>query len=279
MDSENISILGKLTSYDRKSNLLNNAKAILEEYWYLYEWNNDYTEYSLLKIKEIIGALKVMTVYGHIIAEGISGYGLLRTDNNPFQHNNGQYNNIETYIFELDLKYENNSIDNLFKDNEYIKSIDIVFNDNIQSAKHAFSGCTNLSTENGRIEINTSNYINTLGMLDGTTKSITITWNDSLTNKTIDLLTYAELYEQYWNQENIILKCPKMSFNIDEWENYIVKKPGMDEDDEISYDCITYLSQYIGNNGEKKENIFIPKYYKANSNVYKIILSDNFVIE
>lgn len=295
MDCENLSIIGKLTSYDRKNELLNNAKMIFDEYWEVYSWNKDYTQYGLKKIKKNLN-LNSLTIHGNVINDNTSAQGILYTWDSkeeksltPFKYQsndlNEEYNEIKEYIFEPSLKYTANCVDYLFANNSYIESIDIVFNDNIQSAQYAFSGCENLTTENlttenlttknGRIEINTSNYINTLGMLDGTCKNITITWNKFLTNETTDLLTYAELYEQYWNKENIILDCSQMAFNIDEWEKDIVYESGTDDDDEITYNRITYLSKY---NGEK-ENIFIPKYYKDTDNqICKIILADDFKI-
>ena len=78
------------------------------------------------------------------------------------------------------------------------------------------------------------------------------------------------IYEQYWNNDHIILDCPKLNFVLSEYD-YIIQ------------DNTIILNEYKGNS-DLKTSLYIPTNIKQDINndgikeTYKIILSSNFVI-
>lgn len=289
-DSSDISVIGKLTSIDREQMKQNNIINILNNNWAVYSLSDDFTTYYMQTIKLSLNYDNFF-IDSKIINNNELVNGVLITNHgiSPFSDKYGNYSTIKSYEFDNNLVYTDKSIDNLFKGNTNIESIKITLGDNITSAKYAFAGCTNLTTDNdGYIEINTSNYIDTKGMLDNTEQPITIKWNDSLTNSAIDLLTYAELYEQYWNKDNIILDdldsdgLHRIGFNLSEWDYISIEGEG--SEDEVNYIGIIKLNNYINS----KENIFVPKFInitdkekinnEIKNGIYMIILNDGLKI-
>ena len=278
MSSENVSIIGKLVSFDRKSDVSNYVSNLLSKDWIVWNLNDDITKYELVNINPNL-SLESFEVKGSVQYLNNIISGTLITNSNPFKKSDGTYVKIKEYIFDPSLSYSNNSIANIFNGNTNIESINIELTDEITDASNAFNGCINLSTDNERrIEINTSNYINTQGMFDNTNNTnntnnprdkITISWNKDLTNETSDLLTYAELYEQYWDKEHIILECPQLEFDLSEWDH------GPEIADLVTGEGEVKLYNYRGN----KEKIFIPeKYIGINGEIITVILDDGFCI-
>jgi len=292
MGIEGNSIVGRLTSYNKSDFVLNTLMSMINPYWEEYDIKEDYTEYQLLCIKNIV--MQEVLIVGSVVFDNIKSQGILVTAKKNEEDDDinsyipispfltiydRTYPDIKEYIFDDTINFTYNSIDDLFKNNEKIESVKIILDDRLSSAKNAFYGCVNLTTDNGGyIKISSSNYINTLGMFDNTTQNIIVEWDDLLTNKTTNLLTYAELYEQYWNQDNITLNCPQLEFRVNDWEHAIIEESGIDTDDLITYDKIVYLNSYKGYD----EQIFVPKYYKENIDkktvIYKIIIDENFSI-
>lgn len=179
-----------------------------------------------------------------------------------------------TYLdFEQSLLYENNSIDFLCCGMNALKGININLTDAIKTARYAFAG-TSISTDTQyQIQINTNNYINTYGMLDDLQGDgvVTVKWGTLAEDP--DLMTYVELYERYWNNDNIILDC-KLNFNINDWTILeTVDKTG-------NIDGVNYTKKIILNSYEGDfTSVYIPKFYKDSDGIiYLIELSETFNI-
>ena len=179
--------------------------------------------------------------------------------------------------FEQDLKYQNGSIDFLCCNMTNLKRVNIVLTSNIKTARYAFAG-TDISTDDKyKITISTNNYIDTKGIFDdiefSNGGSITVTWNESVDDP--NLLLYAELYEQYWNNDNIILDCPKLEFLPEEY-NYAVSEDGN----------TIILNYYQGpkSNSNIKTSIYIPSNVKVDlkngdgKKEYEITLASDFYL-
>ena len=179
-----------------------------------------------------------------------------------------------TYLnFEQSLLYENNSIDFVCCGMKLLNGININLTDAIKTARYAFAGTSISTDEQYQIIINTNNYINTYGMLDDLQGDGTVTVRWGTLAEDPDLTTYAELYERYWNNDNIILDC-KLNFNINDW----ISDPIIDENgsiDGISYTKKIILKSYEGT----LTSVYIPKFYKdENGEIYLIELSEDFNI-
>ena len=111
---------------------------------------------------------------------------------------------LEYLDFEQSLLYENNSIDFMCCGMDMLKGVNINLTDSIKTARYAFAKTAIGTDAQYQIQINTNNYINTYGMFDDLQGEgvVTVTWGALA--ETPDLVTYAELYEQYWNKDNII---------------------------------------------------------------------------
>ena len=184
--------------------------------------------------------------------------------------------------FEQNLMYQNNSIDLLCCGMQNLKGINITLGNNVKSARYAFAN-TQIGTNNiYNIFIDTNNYINTFGMLDDIAFSegqlITIKWLDSANDP--DLLTYAELYEQYWNNEHIILDCPLLNFEISEWnlETNINDISETEKIGEESYKKIVLKSYKGTGDNSVKTSLYIPKFVIINKETYVLELDQNFYI-
>ena len=181
--------------------------------------------------------------------------------------------NLTYLYFEQSLSYENNSIDFVCCGMKLLNGININLTDAIKTARYAFAGTSISTDEQYQIIINTNNYINTYGMLDDLQGNgiVTIKWGTLAEDP--DLMTYAELYERYWTNDNIILDC-KLNFNINDW----VSETIIDENgniDGISYTKKIILKSYEGT----LTSVYIPKFYKdGNGEIYLIELSEDFNI-
>ena len=180
---------------------------------------------------------------------------------------------LEYLDFEQSLLYENNSIDFLCCRMNMLKGININLTDAIKTARYAFAGTSITTDVQYQIQINTNNYINTYGMLDDLQGNgvVTVKWG-TLADEP-DLVTYAELYERYWNNDKIVLDC-KFNFNIDDWtlERTIDEIGNIDG---VDYTKKIVLNSYEGN----LTSVYIPKFYKdENGEIYLIELSENFNI-
>ena len=184
------------------------------------------------------------------------------------------YSSNLTYLdFEQSLLYENDSIDFVCCGMKSLNGININLTDAIKTARYAFAGTSINTDEQYQIIINTNNYINTYGMLDDLQGNgiVTIKWGTLAEDP--DLMTYAELYERYWTNDNIILDC-KLNFNINDWviETIIDENGNIDG---ISYTNKIILKSYEGT----LTSVYIPKFYKdGNGEIYLIELSEDFNI-
>lgn len=181
--------------------------------------------------------------------------------------------NLTYLYFEQSLSYENNSIDFVCCGMKSLNGININLTDAIKTARYAFAGTSISIDEQYQIIINTNNYINTYGMLDDLQGDgiVTVKWGTLAEDP--DLTTYAELYERYWTNDNIILDC-KLNFNINDWvSETVIKENG--NIDGISYTKKITLKSYEGT----LTSVYIPKFYKdENGEIYLIELSEDFNI-
>lgn len=184
------------------------------------------------------------------------------------------YSSNLTYLdFEQSLLYENDSIDFVCCGMKALNGININLTDAIKTARYAFAGTSINTDEQYQIIINTNNYINTYGMLDDLQGDGTVTVRWGTLAEDPDLMTYAELYERYWNNDNIILDC-NLNFNIDDWMIETIKDETKNIDG-IDYTKKIVLNSYIGN----LASVYIPKFYKdENGVIYLIELSETFNI-
>ena len=271
MDSTNVSIVGEFSSLDIGNEIIDKLSEYLSDWEYTYDNENlvvtlnelkNISNYSITIPDSIVVETKVIKI--NLRQSELTDTGNYNNIFSTIEENRYNYTPVKEYIIENVLS-ENKNMDYLMINNTNIESFSIILSDNVNSIQHAFSGCSNAT---GRISITTENYINTNGIIDNVEKC-EIVWSENINP---DLQTYAELYEQYWNNDKIILNCPQLEFNLDEWE--------FDEDensiteDGITYDKRILLKEYKGN----KESIFIPKSLKYNDKIYEIQIDSTIKI-
>ena len=197
----------------------------------------------------------------------------------------GDYKYPETlnYInFEQNLGYENNSIDFICCGMEFLRGVDIILGDGIKTARYAFAKTKISINDRCSILINTNNYINTFGMLDDIEisegQSITIRWLDNVDDP--DLITYAELYEQYWSNEQVVLDCPKLNFVLSEWSLQVPIEDIIQTEliNEEEYKKIILKSYNGPSDNSVKTSLYIPKFIMIDGVKYVIELAEDFYI-
>lgn len=304
MDSDRVSIIGFPKGFDRKDYIFDELQiSILPDWDFDYHKENNTYNLKSFKYSNFINTViyprkeyKIEKgVTSSISGDSVNAILLCGTYNDEKLSNvkdeilenitvsnlstsfvNSHYGNnstLENLIFEQGLHYENNNIDCICYNMTSLKNVDITLDSNITSARYAFANCTNLGKdEECTIEITSSNYINTLGILDGVKGKIKIIANN------IDLKTYGELYEQYWNCDNITIES-NLVFNPSEWKDsngylsFVIQYPKLIIDG-IEVDEIITLHSYSG----ERKNIFIPQFYKEKGRIIATELSDDCVI-
>lgn len=176
--------------------------------------------------------------------------------------------------FEKDLKYQNNSIDFICCKMSNLKGVNITLTDNIKTARYAFAKTNIRTNDKYKIIISTNNYIDTKGIFDDITFSnngiIEVIWNETVNDP--NLLLYAELYEQYWDNDNIILNCPKLNFDLTEYDYTIQSSSN------------TIVLNYYKGNTTLKTSIYIPSNVRIDLDKdkvkenYTVILGSDFYI-
>ena len=204
--------------------------------------------------------------------------------NSPFMIENVEgelvYPEELQYIdFEKDLKYQNNSIDFICCNMVNLKGVNISLTDTIKTARYAFAGTGIRTNDKYQIVVSTNNYIDTKGIFDDIDFSsegiIEVIWNESVNDP--NLLLYAELYEQYWDNDNIVLNCPKLSFVLNEY-SYLIQKSSTEGEQD------TIILNYYKGNVSLKSSIYIPSNVRIdldNDGVkenYTVMLGKDFYI-
>jgi hypothetical protein len=308
MDWREYPILGKNISFNREEAANIEMMNILEAWDYTYDSGDIY--YKLKKVRDghDFNNEDTLIISGRITLENTSTTGILndsyegnillesdktflsKKENieikeiydsknfmSPFKakQSNGTYDypsNLTHLVFEQSLLYENNSIDFMCCGMSDLEGVNISLTDTIKTARYAFAGTSIRTNDQYKIIINTNNYINTYGILDDLQGdgTVTVMWGPLAEEP--DLLTYAELYERYWNNDNIILDC-KLNFNINDWTSEIlIEERNIDG---VDYTKKIILNSYNGN----LTSVYIPKFYKDNDGViYLIELSETFNI-
>lgn len=204
--------------------------------------------------------------------------------NSPFMIENVEgeltYPKELQYIdFEKDLKYQNYSIDFICCNMVNLKGVNISLTDTIKTARYAFAGTSIRTNDKYQIVISTNNYIDTKGIFDdidfASEGVIEVVWNESVNDP--NLLLYAELYEQYWDNDNIVLNCPKLSFVLNEY-SYLIQPSSTEGEQD------TIILNYYKGNVSLKSSIYIPSNVRIdldNDGVkenYTVMLGKDFYI-
>ena len=147
-----------------------------------------------------------------------------------------------------------------------LKGVNINFTDAINDAVYAFTNTMISTDKKYQIQINTNNYINMYGIFHGVNipvgKSITVKWGIGATDP--DMQTYAELYEQYWDNPQIILDCIyALKYSIDDNGNISIKDWECDINSD-NHEII--LKEYIGS----LDKVYVPSQILIDGVKYQI---------
>ena len=265
IDADKISVIGIPDGYQRINYLEEELNIVLGEDWnYSYAKGNQY--YQLNKFLYLnystdstaIGQKEKYTVLENIVSVDNQKVEAMIMNNAFVDPNNLLYNSstLKTLLIMPGMNYQNNSIDQLFEGHKSLEKIEITLDNNVSSARRAFA---DYNTRNPNSEfhiiITSSNYIDTTGIFDNNNNNIVVDFIGS----NVDLATYAELYEQYYDKSNIIINCD-FAFNFNDWTY---------TQNETTYTLTAY-------NGTSIQDIYIPSKIIQNGNIYTIQLAENF---